>query len=48
MSLRISLFKHLRATVRDVFADADVYPANAVPNRSRISSVNSIMANSPN
>ena len=31
MSLRISLFKHLRATVRDVFADADVYPANAVP-----------------
>ena len=35
MSLRVSLFKHLQATVRDVFVDADVYPVGALPKQTR-------------
>ena len=35
MSLRVSLFKHLQATVRDVFVDADVYPIGALPKETR-------------
>ena len=35
MSLRVSLFTHLQATVRDVFVDADVYPVDALPKDTR-------------
>ena len=35
MSLRVSLFTHLQATVRDVFADADVYPVGSLPKATR-------------